>query len=122
MPKTRWRNASKGDKRSCKRPEDWIRPIFVRVEPFGKTLAISKVQSEPPYTEAWAIDTAELHGDCDVAARISDSEIEMESRLTFAKDRVTGIGVKVNQQVYEDEGNIWNCVAKNIPLAVTLVR
>jgi hypothetical protein len=121
-PKARWRNADKGDKRSCKRPEDWIRPSFVRVEPFGKTLAISKVQSEPPYAEAWAIDTAELHGDCDVAAKISDSELEMESRLTFAKDRVTGIGVKVNQQVYEDEGNIWNCVAKNIPLAVTRVR
>jgi len=121
-PIARWRNADKGDKRSCKRTEDWLRPLFVRVEPFGKTLAISKVHSEPPYAEEWAIDSTELHGDCDVAAKISDSELELESRLTFAKDRVTGIAVKVNQQVYEDEGNIWNCVAKNSPLSVTRVR
>lgn len=64
----------------------------------------------------------EPYGDCDVVAKIRDSELEMESSLTFAKDRVTGIGVKVNRQVYEDEGNIWNCVAKNIPLAVTRTR
>ena len=121
-PKARWRNSDKGDKRSCKRPEDWAQPVFVRVEPFGATLAISKVDSEPPYAEVWAIDSAELHGDCEVSAKISNSELELDSRLTFAKDRVTGIGVKVNQQVYEDEGNIWNCVAKKFPLSVTRVR
>jgi hypothetical protein len=96
--------------------------VFVRVEPFGKTLAISKVRSEPPYAEAAASDSAELHGNCDVSAKISDSELELESRLKFAKDRVTGIAVEVNQQVFEDEGNIWNCVARNSPLAITRVR
>ena len=121
-PKARWRNADKGDKRSCRRPEDWARPVFVRVEPFGRTLAISKVNSEPPYAEASASDSIELHGDCDVSATISDSELTLESRLRFGEDGVTGTAVEVNQQVFEDDGNIWNCVAKKIPLVVTRVR
>jgi hypothetical protein len=121
-PKARWRNASKDDKRSCKRPKEWANPVFVQVEPFGKELAISKRDSEPPYKEAWASDSVEQHGDCDFTAKLVDSELTLKARLRFAEDGVTGVAVEVNEQVYQDEGNIWNCVGEKVPLKVTRVQ
>jgi hypothetical protein len=121
-PKARWRNENKDDRRSCKRRATWPRPVFVRVEPFGKKLAIGERESEPPYKEAWAIDSVEQHDECDVTAKIGDSELTLKARLKLAEDGITGTAVEVTQQFYQDEGNIWNCVGKGIQLKITRVQ
>ena len=120
-PKAKWRNKSKDDKRSCKRAGKSAGPVFVRVEPFGKKLTITEREVEPPHKEMWADDSLEQHDDCSVTAKISDSEFSLEAELKLAEGGITGTATEVTKQIIQDEGNIWDCVGKNVPLTGTLV-
>lgn len=120
-PNVRWRNANKDDKRSCKHALEDLGALFLRVEPFGKTLAIGRREKEPPYKETSATETVTLLDDCNVTAKVVDAELAFEARLTFAGDEVTGTALEVNQQVIEDDANLWNCVAKKVPLKLNRI-
>jgi hypothetical protein len=121
-PKARWRNASRDDKRSCKRASQEASPVFVRVEPFGKALVITERESEPPHKEAAAVDRLEQHDACNVTAKISDSELTLKAELKFAEDGITGTATEVTKQIIEDDQNIWDCVGKKVPLRGTRVE
>jgi len=121
-PKARWRNADKGDKRSCKQPLIGMGALILRIEPYGKTVAVGKRASEPPYKEAWATDQVTMQDDCNVTAKIEDAETTLEAKLTFADGQVTGTAIEVTHQVIEGDEDIWNCVARKVPLTMKRVQ
>lgn len=124
-PKVAWKNSDPPDDRSCADAPSFVSPVFVRVEPFGETLAVTMRDYEPPHAETWASDKLVRHGDCEITVELGDDTLQLEARLELSTDGITGTATYADYQIVEDgfEGeNIWDCVGHDIPVTGTLVK
>ncbi len=123
--KPKWKPEEEGDDRDCSGAADYASPMFIRLEPFGKELAVTFRKLDPPYGEAWATDSQIRHGDCELSVNLKDESTRLEARLGLAADRITGVASRASYEIVEDgpEGDgIWTCVGTKVRLTGTLVR
>lgn len=115
-----WKNVDAEDDRSCGDADNYALSAFVRVEPFGTSLAITKRESLTPYEEAWATDKLTQLDPCNVTLALSGDNASFEAKLTFTPEGITGIASRAVTEIVEDgdEGRgIWECVAENVPIS-----
>ncbi len=118
-PKVAWANADPHDRGECDSAPTMASPIFVRVEPFGETLAVTLRDYEPPHGEAWALDELTRDGECAAAVTLSDNMTKLSARLEFGGDEITGNATEVIHQIVEDGTageHLWECVGHDVPL------
>jgi hypothetical protein len=122
-PHGKWANSDAADPRSCAVVDDAA--LAIRVEPMGAAIAISAVESEPPYAEKWATSEIVRLDDCRYIVKFGDEGLELGATLTFAGAKVTGALTLANRQIVEDGEageNIWNCVTTSAQLTVVQLR
>lgn len=120
-PKAAWKNKEPDDDRDC--TDRWI-DVFVQVEPYGDTVAITNRDFDPPHGERYGSDKLTKLDECTANLELSGEGYELAAKLTFATDKITATASSVSVQVVEDgdDGeNIWDCVAKDAPLVFTRV-
>ncbi|MFN0248828.1 MAG: hypothetical protein ACKV2T_18205 [Kofleriaceae bacterium] len=120
-PKVKWKNKLPDDDRDC--DDRWI-DTFVKVEPYGASVAISNRDFDAPYGERWGNDKVSKIDECNANLDLSGEGFEIAAKVTFAADKITATASNVSVQVVEDgdDGeNLWDCVAKDAPLVFTRV-
>jgi hypothetical protein len=120
-PKATWKNKVPDDDRDCK--DRWI-DTYVRVEPYGDTVAISNRGYDPPHGEHSGSDKVTKIDECNANLELSGEGYELAAKVTFAADKITATASSASVQVIEDgdDGeNIWDCEAKDAPLVFTRV-
>ncbi|MGE3768315.1 MAG: hypothetical protein AB7L94_39060 [Kofleriaceae bacterium] len=121
-PKAAWKNKDAEDDRPCD-ADRWI-DVFVKVEPYGDTVAITNRDFDPPYGERYGSDKLTKIDECTANLELSGEGYELTAKVTFATDKITATASSVSVQVVEDgdDGeNLWDCVAKDAPLVFTRV-
>jgi hypothetical protein len=122
-PKATWAHADQpSDDQPCDDAGEWAPPIYLRIEPYADTLAVTLREPEPPYAEGWATDELTRHGDCDVSVRVVDDIQSFSARLELAGDTLKGVADRVSYQIAEDGpegGGFWDCVAHDVSLTAT---
>ncbi len=120
-PKAKWKNKEADDDRDCE--DRWI-DVFVRVEPYGDSVAITNRNYDPPYGENHGNDKVMKIDECSADLELSGEIYDLVGKVAFAADNVSGTARAVTVKVIEDGDageNIWDCVALDAALVFTRV-
>jgi len=114
-----WKNTAKGDLRSCNQLRRFPPPeIVLRIEPLGDALVIDGADHGPPHAQGFARGSVKRSGDCDASVALVTEVLQLDAKLTFDGDRITGSTSATYQIVEGDDEheNIWSCETASVPI------